>query len=91
MSAPWEDDELEMDLEREREWVRKFEARIVETIGLGAGNRETALRWIVEGLELTDVDLMYGGDLICFELDLPYSYKAEFDPITAQLLQKVAA
>lgn len=46
-------DEVDRILEEERqerkEAVASFEARVQEVIGIGAGDRETALRWIAEG------------------------------------------
>lgn len=65
----------------EAEETEKFEARIASAIDAGAGSRETALRWIVEELDLSDSDKMYGGDYICYTLNLPYSYANEFNSI----------
>lgn len=43
-------DELEENIKqekiREQECVEEFEARVADVIGLGAGDRQTALRWI---------------------------------------------
>ena len=47
----------------------KFEDRVLQLIGLGAGNRETALRWI------DDADGSYGDmEYLCFLNGLPYGY-----------------
>lgn len=47
----------------------KFEDRVLQLIGLGAGNRETALRWIDEA------DGSYGDmEYLCFLNGLPYGY-----------------
>jgi hypothetical protein len=45
----------------ERQAVKKFKALVQETISYGAGDRETAIRWLVqgEGLEMTVEDLKY--------------------------------
>jgi hypothetical protein len=59
--------------------IENFEAQIKSAMDLGADSRETALRWIVEAMELSDADKMYGGDYICYTLDLPYSYSNEFN------------
>lgn len=93
MSASWEDEDWEIEeaAAREAAAVQLFEKRVAEAIALGAGNRETAIRWIVEAQELTENDLVYGADYVCFLLALPYSMKAHFEPICANLLQKVAA
>jgi hypothetical protein len=46
-----------------------FEIRIGKTIAMGAGNRETALRWIHEA-EGTNGD----NDYLCYVLNLDYGY-----------------
>lgn len=61
--------------------VNAFEARVSELISIGAGNRETAVRWIVESLNLSDVDKMYGGSYICHLMGLPYSMSSTFEAI----------
>lgn len=56
------------ELDRQAAVVR-FEARITETIALGAGNRETALRWIhdAEGTQGDD-------EFLCYCVGIPYGY-----------------
>ena len=51
------------------ESITAFEKHVVNTICMGAGNRETALRWIMDGSEA-------GGDWEYFSYlhGLPYSY-----------------
>lgn len=82
--------ELDSELERERQEqaraVEAFERGVASALMLGAANRETAIRWVIEGLELDVYDLQYGGSKICFELGLPYSMAGIFDPICKDLL-----
>ena len=54
---------------REKVCIANFEARVTDTIKLGAKDRETAIRWIADA---ADVD----GDMefLCFKLGLPYNY-----------------
>jgi len=81
------DDELEAELEsltrsaeleREAEAkqqarnVEKFEQRVQETIAMGAGNRETAIKWIMEA-----EDVERGYDELRYVLDLPDDYFQE--------------
>lgn len=66
---------------REDEATARFETRVTMTIAMGAGNRETALRWIFDSLDLTAMDKCYGGSYICFSLGLPYSYEKEFNAV----------
>ena len=65
--------------EQVQNWITNF----------GAKDRETAVEWFIESLELDETDLRYGGSYICFELELPYSQAAEFDPICKKLLKKL--
>lgn len=48
--------------------VAAFEQRVSETITLGAGSREVAIRWIAQGAGWAD------PDFICHEFGLPYGY-----------------
>lgn len=80
----WTVEQLESELEElqaegERVWAeekraqedaaRRFEKRIEETIASGAGDRETAMRWIHQAEET-------GGDndYLAYTLGLSYSY-----------------
>ena len=55
--------------EREAEAMTKFEARVADLIGSGAGDRETAIRWIHDA-EDTNGDEEY----LCYCVGLPYGY-----------------
>ncbi len=48
-----------------------FEANIRTLIGMGAANRETAIRWIAEG---EGVDLENDAGYLCYKLGLPDGY-----------------
>jgi hypothetical protein len=69
------------DKKAEAEAIKNFEAKVTLHMELGASSRETALRWIVDAMELSDNDKLYGGGYICYALDLPYSYEKEFNAI----------
>jgi hypothetical protein len=75
--------ELEWESAREREEaeraVKNFESRIELLISTGARDRDTAIRWLVESLELSEIDKMYGGSYVCYHLGLPYSMEHVFD------------
>ena len=55
--------------EREAEAMTKFETRVADLIGSGAGDRETAIRWIHDA-EDTNGDEEY----LCYCVGLPYGY-----------------
>ena len=66
--------------------VERFEARITELEGLGAPDRAAAILWLVESLDLRPHDLaFYGGEIVCFEMGLPYDMQAVFDPACKEL------
>ena len=69
----------------EKKAVNLFEARIQETIALGAGNRETAIRWILEG-EFGDElsHWTFDAGYACYNFNLPYSFEKEFEPIVKE-------
>jgi len=62
----------------EEEALRVFEKEVSGVIDMGAGDRETAIRWIVEGLDM-------GGyataEYMCFKLGLSYKCAGMFDGI----------
>lgn len=65
---------------REAISIQRFESRVVEIIDTGAGDRTTAIRWIVDGIrdELGDyADAGYA----CYILGLPYSYEKELEGV----------
>ena len=64
---------IEMDHEKAREQksIVEFDKLIQKTISLGAGDRETAIRWISQSVG--DDDPGY----ICYSLGIPYSFENE--------------
>lgn len=48
---------------------REFEIRVRKVMGLGAGDRPTAIRWIADAEEVNG-DMEY----LCYKLGLPYGY-----------------
>lgn len=61
--------------------IQDFENSIATAIASGAKDRATAIRWIVESLEITDCHKRYDAGYICYRLDLPSSMKKEFEGI----------
>jgi hypothetical protein len=62
----------------EEEALQSFEVLLASNISIGARDRETAIRWIVEGLDM-------GGyataEYACYNLGLSYKCAAMFDGI----------
>lgn len=53
----------------EKAAIVKFEARVAELLTIGAKNRVTALRWIMEAVGCND-----DWEFLCWEHGLPYGY-----------------
>ena len=74
-------DELEEEIARQNDAYARaeiaFHQRIQGAMLVGAKDEMTAIRWIIEGEELTEYDLAYGSDYVAFHFGLPY--KGEFD------------
>jgi len=85
--------ELDEEMERQREAHERaivaFETRITDTISVGAGDRATAIRWILQAMDLSEHDLRYGGSYVCYELGLPYSMESEFNDICKEMLDRM--
>jgi hypothetical protein len=61
------------------EKLAEVELRLTVLIESGAGDRETAKRWLVQSLGFDSVDLMYGGEKVCWELGLDFKHSKEWD------------
>jgi hypothetical protein len=59
----------ELETRAQAEAVRKFEQHVIATIDMGAGDRETALRWIMQGSDANG-----DWDYFCDLNGLPYGY-----------------
>ena len=57
---------------REAEAVVKFEQHVTNTICMGAKDRTTALRWIMDASNANG-----DWEYLCYELGLPYHYFRE--------------
>jgi len=53
----------------EAEAIDKFERHVINTICMGAGDRETALRWIMDASSANG-----DWEYLCYDLGLPYRY-----------------
>ena len=58
--------------------IVEYETKIVSIISAGAKDRNTAIRWLIDALELTESDKWYGAEYICYKLGLPNSMQSEF-------------
>lgn len=74
---------------REEIAVGDFERGVRQNLALGAGDRATAIRWMLDGV-LQDHDLWYGGEYACYLFNLPYTFRAELDPIVNEIAEQRA-
>jgi hypothetical protein len=49
-----------------------LEAAVLRNMEIGAATKEDAIRWVIASLGLEEIDLMYGAERVCYELNLPY-------------------
>lgn len=75
-------EQMDAEAEAEKASVSDFEKRVSKTIESGAGNRTTALRWIMQSENMEDE---YDAGYICYCLNLPYSYEKEFQPLIKEV------
>ena len=76
---------IQKEKEQEEFAVIQFNKRVADVMATGAGDRETAIRWIVQSMGLDEYDLVYGGSYICWNLGLPYSMEKDFNEICKDL------
>ena len=79
--------QIEMDRyeEAQKQAERDFEAAIKTIIETGAGDRETAIRWMLEA-ECDEYDLRYGFSYISYNFGISYDYQKEIQPIIDNML-----
>lgn len=73
---------MEEEAEAEKASVNEFEKRVSDTIASGAGDRTTALRWIMQA---ENMENEHDAGYICYCLNLPYSYEKEFQPFIKEV------
>jgi len=85
-------DQLDLQIEEDRKVkamrLQALELDIAKNIALGAGDRETAIRWIIQSLNPSNVDLMYGGEWVCYELGLEFALAPMFNNACRELSLK---
>lgn len=69
--------------------IADFRVSVQQNLDLGARDEHQARKWIVQSLNPTENDLLYGGSWVCFELGLPYSMRQMFDQICRELRQEM--
>jgi hypothetical protein len=65
-------------VEVEKESYKRFEKLIAEVIAYGAGNRETAIRWLIEADETIDINWKQDVEHFFWSLGISYEKSAEY-------------
>lgn len=66
--------QIEQDRRAELVKVEQFETRVTETIAMGAGDRVTALKWILEAEDCHEDFAFYGYESLEYRLGIPFGY-----------------
>lgn len=67
--------------------LAKVEAMIAENMAFGAQSREQAIKWLVQALNPSSVDLMYGGEWVCFEYGIAFENSSMFNAACRELYE----
>lgn len=95
------EDEAEVQFEndriRQKEAIEDFEENVSKMITMGAGDRETALRWVLDGCfeEFNKDYIERDPSYFNYEFNLPYEYdwktgtfpKGVYNPITKEVVK----
>jgi len=73
---------------RDDEALKDFQARVDQMIELGAVDRDMAILWIVDSLDLTENDLWYGAEYVCHRLHLSYDNYGLFKEAVDELIAR---
>jgi len=71
--------------------IHNFENEVADCLALGAKDRKTAIKWIVQGLNLSQSDLVYGGSFVCHKIGLPYTMEGVFNGVCKELRLQLEA
>jgi len=69
--------------------LAEFTERVIDTQLAGAGDMQTAIRWIIEGEDFSDIDYCYGADYCAYHFGLAYDnpFKEVFAEVCKDLAQ----
>jgi hypothetical protein len=67
---------MELEARMEAEAKDRYEASLAEYMSMGAEDRATAIRWL---LQAEGLDKEHDGGYICYSLGLPYEMEKEFE------------
>ena len=79
--------EIEREKRQQERAVAEFEEQIARNLSYGAADRQQAIRWVVESLDPSEMDMRYGGSWVCWEMGLPYSMEKEFETACREVLE----
>ena len=74
--------------QREQNAIAEYEKRINDCMTLGAKDRNQAISWVLDSLNLSETDLMYGATYVCYTLGLPYEMQHQFTDVMREKYPK---
>jgi len=69
-------EQMELEANMEKEAIQRYEESLAEYMSMGAGDRATAIRWL---LQAEGLDKEHDAGYICYSLGLPYEMDKEFE------------
>ena len=69
--------------------LEAFRIQVKQNLTLGAKDEQESIRWVVESLNPSPVDLAYGGEWVCWELGLAFSNGYIFNQACRDLSNKL--
>lgn len=80
---------VEFERQQQEAAIVDFRAEVARMIELGAKDEHQAKKWIIQSLGADEMDLLYGGSWVCYELGLPYSMRQMFEQACREILQEI--
>lgn len=78
-------EQLEEDKTSKASALRDLHERVAKLCEAGAESSDQALKWVVQSLNPTMMDLCYGGEWVCYELGLSFDCAYMFNKACREL------
>ena len=80
--------EMFSEAKRQLDAQRRFEKQVAVTIALGAGDRTTAIVWILDAEDFDASDAAYGGSSVCYHFGLWHRLAEQFEEACAMIIAR---
>jgi hypothetical protein len=82
-------EQIDEDNVRNAKALHDLQAKIADLKTKGAQDDKQALKWIVQSLDPSEIDLRYGGEWVCWELGLSFDCGYMFNEVCEELRDKL--